>query len=114
MAGTSSCVMSDMKGSSMVLQPVSKEATAAAIRELNALLGDRVSTAQSVRAQHGKDESYHTPMPPDAVVFAESTEEVSATMKACARHGVPVIAFGTGTGLEGNVTAVRGGVCIDL
>jgi len=98
----------------MALQSVSKDASGAAIRELTALLGDRISTAQSVREQHGKDESYHTPMPPDAVVFAESTEEVSATVKACARHGAPVIAFGTGTGLEGNVTAVRGGVCIDL
>src|SRR5262245_30538089 len=102
------------EGGPMVLQSVSKEPPATAIRELKALLGERLSTAQSVREQHGKDESYHAPMPPDAVVFAESTEDVSATVKVCARHGVPVIAFGTGTGLEGNVTAVRGGVCIDL
>ena len=94
----------------MALQPASSEPrTEAAIRELKTLLSDRLSTSQSVRAQHGKDESYHTPMPPDAVAFAESSEEVSAIVKACARHRVPVVAFGTGTGLEGNVTAVRGG-----
>jgi len=99
----------------MAIQPTASETrTEAAIRELKTVLGDRLSTSQSVRAQHGKDESYHTPMPPDAVAFAESTEEVSAIVKACARHRVPVVAFGTGTGLEGNVTAVRGGVCIDL
>src|SRR5215470_17202677 len=102
------------EGSSMALQSVSKDASGAAIRELTALLGDRISTAQSVREQHGKDESYHTPMPPDAVVFVALKEKVSATVKTCAHHGAPVIAFGTGTGLEGNVTAMRGGVCIDL
>ncbi|WP_413205410.1 FAD-linked oxidase C-terminal domain-containing protein [Rhodospirillum sp. A1_3_36] len=82
--------------------------------ELRALLGDRLSTAAAVREQHGRDESYHEPMPPDAVAFVQSTEEVVALVKACAAHKVPVIPFGTGTSLEGHVTAVRGGVCIDV
>ena len=76
--------------------------------------GERFSTAAAVREQHGKDESFHTPMPPDGVVFAHSTEEVAEVVKLCARHKVPVIPFGTGTSLEGHVAALRGGICIDL
>jgi D-lactate dehydrogenase (cytochrome) len=76
--------------------------------------GERLSTAAAVREQHGKDESYHTPAPPDAVVFARSTEEVAEVVRLCAAHKVPVIPFGTGTSLEGHVAALQGGICIDL
>jgi D-lactate dehydrogenase (cytochrome) len=86
----------------------------AAIAEIKALIGDRLSTAKAVREQHGRDESYHAPAPPDAVAFARSTEEVSAIVKICAKHKVPVIPYGTGTSLEGHVAALRGGVCIDV
>ena len=84
------------------------------LTELAALFGDRLSTAQAVREQHGKDESHFPSCPPEAVVFAQSTEEVAAAVKACAAHGVPVIAFGTGTSLEGHVAALKGGLCIDV
>ncbi|WP_282608016.1 FAD-linked oxidase C-terminal domain-containing protein [Pelagibius sp. Alg239-R121] len=82
--------------------------------ELQALLGDRVSTSQAVRDHHGKDESWHHPEAPDIVVFPHSTEEVAAIVKICAEHETPVIPFGAGTSLEGHVIADRGGVCIDL
>ncbi|MBM3598985.1 MAG: FAD-binding protein [Alphaproteobacteria bacterium] len=85
-----------------------------AIAELQALLGDRLSTAKAVREHHGTDVSYHTPYPPDAVAFARSTDDVAAIVKICAAHGVPVIPYGTGTSLEGHIGAVHGGVCIDL
>lgn len=87
----------------------------ALLEELKAIVGDqRVSTSAAVREQHGKDESYHPPIPPDAVVFATSTEEVAAVVRACAAADVPIIPFGTGTSLEGHVTAVLGGVTISL
>ncbi|PWC54304.1 FAD-linked oxidase C-terminal domain-containing protein [Azospirillum sp. TSO22-1] len=85
-----------------------------ALAELRALLGDRLSTSGPVREHHGKDESYHPVMPPDAVAFATSTEEVSAIVKVCARHRLPIIPFGTGTSLEGGVAALKGGVTIDV
>src|SRR5205807_2317089 len=46
--------------------------------------------------------------------FAHSTEEVSDIVRLCAQYKTPVIAFGTGTSLEGNVAALKGGVCVDL
>ena len=53
----------------------------ATIAELKRLYGDRVTTAHAVREQHGKDISYHEAHLPDAVVFAESVEEVQAIKK---------------------------------
>ena len=84
------------------------------IDALREVVGPRLSTSAAVREQHGRDESYHTPHPPDVVVFAESTDEVAGIVKACARRQVPVIPFGAGTSLEGHVAALHGGVCIDL
>lgn len=82
--------------------------------ELKKLLGDRCTTSQAVRDQHGKDESWHELCAPDIVCFAKSTEEVSAIVKICAQHKVPVIPFGAGTSLEGHINAVEGGVSVDL
>ena len=87
---------------------------APAIADLQALLGERLSTAAAVREQHGKDVSYHEGAAPDAVAFAETTEEVAEIVKICARHKTPIIPFGTGTSLEGHIAALRGGVSLDV
>ncbi len=86
----------------------------ATVEELARRFGERVSTSPGVRAHHGKDESYFPYAPPDAVVFAQSTEEVSEIVKICARHKTPIIPYGTGTSLEGHILAIHGGVCVDL
>ena len=86
----------------------------AALEELKSLLGDRLSTAQAVREQHGTDESYHRPYPPHAVAFVQSTDEVASVLKICHRLGCPVIPFGAGTSLEGHIAALEGGVSLDL
>lgn len=88
--------------------------SAGAIPHLQQLLGDRLSLARAVREQHGHDESWHAPHAPDAVAFPHSTEEVSAIVKICAEHRMPVIAFGTGTSLEGHVAAIHGGLSLDM
>jgi len=82
--------------------------------ELQALLGDRVTTSAGIREHHGKDESYFPIAPPDAVVFPHSTEEVRDVVNICRRHNVPMIPYGVGTSLEGHTLAVQGGVSIDL
>ncbi len=84
------------------------------VRALRELLGDRLSTSAAVREQHGRAEAYHPSVPPEAVAFVESTAEVAEIVKLCAAHRCPVIAFGTGTSLEGHVAALRGGLSIDL
>ncbi|XP_033013320.1 probable D-lactate dehydrogenase, mitochondrial [Lacerta agilis] len=82
---------------------------------LRAVVGNgNVSTATPVCEQHGHDESMHRCRPPDAVVWPQNVEQVSLLAKACYSRGAPIIPFGTGTGLEGGVSAVQGGVCFNL
>jgi len=87
------------------------EALAARLR---ARFGERFSTAQAVRDHHGRDESPFPVTPPDAVVFAESTEDVVEAVKACRDHRFPIIAYGSGSSLEGHLLAIQGGLTIDL
>ena len=75
--------------------------------------GNRFSVNATVREQHGHTLTWLPVQPPDAVVFAQSTEEVATVVKLCAQYRVPVIPFGTGTSLEGHVNAPYGGICID-
>ncbi|HND97234.1 MAG TPA: FAD-linked oxidase C-terminal domain-containing protein [Plasticicumulans sp.] len=82
--------------------------------ELRALLGDRLSTGLAVREHHGRDESSHPAALPDAVVWPETTEEVSTIARLCHAFRVPMIPFGVGSSLEGHVIPLHGGVSIDL
>ncbi|CDG81995.1 FAD-binding oxidoreductase [Janthinobacterium agaricidamnosum] len=96
------------------LATLKKPLPASLIAVLSLIFADRFSTVQAVREHHGRDESSYAPMPPDAVIFAQSSEEVAAAVKLCSAHDVPVIAYGSGTSLEGHLLAVQGGVSIDL
>ena len=87
---------------------------AALVEALRQQFGTRYSQGESVRLQHGRDESKHEPMLPDGVVFAESTEEVAAVVRLCREYRVPVIPYGVGSSVEGHVLAVHGGISIDL
>jgi len=93
---------------------IANDQTAQALAALRARFGGKLSTAASVRDQHGHDESWHESHPPDAVLFAASTTDVADAVKIAAAHDLPVIAFGTGTALEGGVQALKGGLSIDL
>lgn len=86
----------------------------AALEALRKLLGDRLTTSQPVREAHGRDESWHHVVSPDAVAFATLTEEVAAIMRICAAHHLAVIPYGTGTSLEGHLSALKGGLSLDL
>lgn len=81
---------------------------------LRTLLGDRFTTAAAVREHHGRDESWHPPKAPEAVCFPESTAEVSTIVQICAAARMPIIPFGAGTSLEGQLHAERGGLSIDM
>jgi len=84
------------------------------ISKLQVLLGDRFSVAKSVCDHHGRDESPYPLLAPDAVIFAQTNEEVSAVVKLCNEYAVPIIAYGAGTSLEGHLLPIHGGVCLDL
>ena len=89
-------------------------ATSHVVDALRPVFGDRVSTSPAIREQHGHDESWYEGAAPDAVFFPETTEEVSQIVTLCAQHDVPVVPFGAGTSLEGHVTAIHGGVALDM
>jgi D-lactate dehydrogenase (cytochrome) len=74
----------------------------------------RFTQGESNCLQHGRDESVHEPMPPLAVVFAETTEEVALVVTLCAEYKVPIIPYGVGSSVEGHVLAPHGGISIDL
>ncbi|MBT7954028.1 MAG: FAD-binding protein [Rhodospirillaceae bacterium] len=84
------------------------------IEELQATFGELVSTSLAVREHHARDFSFHELVPADAVVMARSTEDVVAIVNACAKRGVPIIPFGTGTSAEGHLAALHGGICVDV
>ncbi|MES2937341.1 MAG: FAD-linked oxidase C-terminal domain-containing protein [Pseudomonadota bacterium] len=86
----------------------------ALIDALKARFADRCSTAMAVREQHGRDESSFSVPPPAAVVFAESTADVSDAVALAGDYGVPIIPFGVGSSLEGHLLAVQGGISIDV
>jgi D-lactate dehydrogenase (cytochrome) len=90
-----------------------KNSTSQTIAEIREFLGDRLSTSVAVREQHGKDQTWAAGAPPDAVAFVENTVEVQKIVTICAKHQTPVIAYGTGTSLEGHITAPFGGITVD-
>jgi D-lactate dehydrogenase (cytochrome) len=85
-----------------------------AISALRALLGSRATTAMAQLEHHSHGESYLPAALPDIVCFPRSTVEVSEILKISARHRIPVVPFGAGTSVEGQVNAIRGGITIDL
>ena len=92
-----------------------REVPAVLLTALKARFAERCSTALVVREQHGRDESAFTTVPPPAaVVFAQSTQEVSEVVTLASQYRVPVIPFGIGSSLEGHLLAVQGGISIDV
>jgi len=92
-----------------------REVPAVLISALKERFGERCSTAQAVREQHGRDESAYTTVPPPAaVVFAESTADVADAVKLASAHNAPIIPFGVGSSLEGHLLAVQGGISVDV
>ena len=79
---------------------VDRVACQCAIAALRELLGDRLGTSAAQLDEHARDVSHHAAEPPDAVVFAESTDDVSRAVRICNEHGVPVIPYGTATAVD--------------
>ena len=84
------------------------------IAELRREFGAMLSVNASTREQHGRGEANSTLHLPDAVAYPQCTDDVARMVRICARHGLPVIPFGAGTSLEGQVSAPHGGLTLDL
>ncbi|MGL4975936.1 MAG: FAD-binding oxidoreductase, partial [Bosea sp. (in: a-proteobacteria)] len=93
--------------------PPAPSAIEAVTQALAAMFGNRLVTSQAVREQHANTLTWIANQAPDAVIYPQTTEEVAEAVKLCAKHGVPVVPFGTGTSFEGHVNAPYGGVSID-
>jgi D-lactate dehydrogenase (cytochrome) len=93
---------------------LSSDAVAALNADLAARFGNRFTASEAIRQAHGHTLTWLENQPPDAVVFAESKEDVVDLVKLCARRDAPIIPFGVGSSLEGHVNATHGGVSLDV
>lgn len=95
--------------------PLSRVGLSSAAREaLDGQFGDRVSYAEAIRSQHGRSETYFASRLPDAVVFAESTQDVIFVVRLCVAYDVKLTAFGAGTSVEGQAIPIAGGISLDM
>lgn len=91
-----------------------EEAIATAISAFRQTFADRFQTGEAIRAQHAHTMTYIPAQLPDGVLFVENADDVKAAVRLCAEHGVPIIPFGTGSSLEGQVNAPFGGISLDF
>ena len=82
--------------------------------EFKKIFNGRFSTSESTRANYARGEDTYDPVLSKAVVFPETNEEVSKVLRLCNEHKIPVVPFGTGTSLEGNVVGTEKGITICL
>ena len=82
--------------------------------EFKKIFNGRFSTSESTRANYARGEDTYDPVLSKAVVFPETNEEVSKVLSLCNEHKIPVVPFGTGTSLEGNVVGNEKGITICL
>ena len=82
--------------------------------DLKILLSERFSISSSVRNNYAGGEDVFDPVLPEAVVFPENNEEISTIVKLCNKYNTPIIAFGTGTSLEGNIVGNLNGITMSL
>jgi D-lactate dehydrogenase (cytochrome) len=94
--------------------PQERKAADKVIGQLAAQFGNRMVSSLAVRQQHAHTTTWIANQPPDAVVFPQNTDDVQQVVRLCAAERVPVIPFGAGTSLEGQVNAPRGGISLDF
>jgi D-lactate dehydrogenase (cytochrome) len=90
------------------------DAVQGAVAALAKRFGNRLVTSQAVREHHGNTLSWIANQPPDAVVFPQAAEDVQDIVRLCGKHRVPIIPYGTGTSIEGQLNAPLGGISIDF
>ena len=85
------------------------------MKDLRAIVGpERFSIGESNLDLHSKDQSYHQPSRPEAVIWPETRSEVAAILKYADENKIPVTGWGSGTSLEGNPIPVAKGIILDF
>jgi len=84
------------------------------LRKLKQAFGEQYIDNANTRQEHSCGEGYVSDLLPDAVLMLDSTQAVAKAVRICSEYNIPIIAFGTGTSLEGQLVPVHGGVSFDL
>ncbi|RTR25558.1 FAD-binding oxidoreductase [Deinococcus radiophilus] len=88
--------------------------TADALHALTERFGERLKMTEAVREQHGRDESREGTVLPDAVLFAESEQDVVDALRLAQEYALPVVPWAAGSSLEGQLLPVQGGLSLDV
>lgn len=75
--------------------------------------GEKVTAAAEMITAHSGDK-WSASHPPDAVVFAESTADVSAVLAFAHQRNIPVTTRGAGVGYVGGCVPVQGGIALSV
>ncbi len=97
-----------------LIEPMKPPLPPELIQKLTALFGDRFTTSNAILDHHSHDESSYPPVMPQAVVFANSAEEIAQLVKYCNQYAVPIVPVAAGTSLEGHVLPIHGGIALNM
>lgn len=75
--------------------------------------GERVTREDEVRTRHGSDFSSRVARQPDAVVFPKDRDEVVGVLRFANERRTPVVPYGQGSSVEGQVVPTSGGISLD-
>lgn len=87
----------------------------ALIQQFEQIVGQQnIIVDEEKRYNYSHDETEDYSFLPDVVLKPGSTEEISAIMKLCNAHSIPVTPRGGGTGLSGGALPINKGVVISM
>ncbi|NBW35592.1 MAG: FAD-binding protein [Cytophagia bacterium] len=91
------------------------EVVPALIQQFEQIVGSQnIVVDEEHRYHYSHDETEDYSFLPDVVLKPGSTEEISAIMKLCNAHTIPVTPRGGGTGLSGGALPIKKGVVISM
>jgi glycolate oxidase len=95
------------------LRKIANMGTGELIDQLRKIVGaDQVVTEAETLQDYSHDETEELSFLPEVVVKPRTTQEVSAILRLCNEHRIPVTPRGAGTGLSGGALPQLGGVLI--
>ncbi|MBA7611372.1 putative FAD-linked oxidoreductase [subsurface metagenome] len=83
-------------------------------KELAQMFGDKFTTLPETLDRFSRDETSNLEAKPEAVLFAEETDDVARLLKYCTDNKIPVTPRGMGTGVSGGALRIEGGVLLTL